>query len=52
MEMGKKVEDYWLDANMVKCPPGGTREGMMTNAKGFCNSDACKYRKRCFIFKD
>ena len=51
MESGKKVTDYWLDNNMVKCPPGGTREGLITNAKGFCNTE-CKYRKRCFLFKD
>jgi hypothetical protein len=51
IESGKKVIDYWLDANMVKCPPGGTRETLMTNAKGFCETE-CKYRKRCFLFKD
>jgi len=52
IESGKKVIDYWLDAQMVKCPPGGTRESMITSVKGFCNSGECKYRKRCFLFKD
>ena len=51
IESGKKVIDYWLDANMVKCPPGGTRETLMTNVKGFCETE-CKYRRRCFLFKD
>ena len=51
IESGKKVIDYWLDTNMVKCPPGGTRENLMTNVKGFCETE-CKYRKRCFLFKD
>jgi hypothetical protein len=51
IEGGKKAEDYWIETNMVMCPPGGTREGLLTNAKGFCNTE-CKYRWKCFLFQD
>jgi recombination protein RecT len=51
LEGGKKVDDYILGENMVQCPPGGERQGQMTNTKGYCNS-ICKYRKRCFLFVD
>ena len=50
-EKGVAIEKYWLSDNMVKCPPGGERDGAMTNVKGFCNT-GCKYRKKCFLFKD
>jgi len=51
IESGKKVDDYILGENMVTCPPGGERQGQMTNTKGYCNS-ICKHRKRCFLFVD
>jgi hypothetical protein len=38
-----------MDGNMVKCPPGGEREGLLTNRKGYCDA-LCRLRKRCFLF--
>jgi hypothetical protein len=49
IEKGKKPTDYFLDNNMVKCPPGGEREGLLTAQKTYCDS-TCKFRKRCFLF--
>ncbi len=50
IEAGKKAEDYWLDKDMVKCPTGGERAGQMTKIS-YCNQ-TCKFRKRCFVFRD
>ncbi|MCZ7405385.1 MAG: recombinase RecT [Candidatus Methanoperedens sp.] len=50
LERGKKAEDYWLNTNQVKCPPGGERAGLIA-LTSFCNGH-CQYRKRCFVFKD
>lgn len=49
IEPGKKPADYLMDGNMVKCPPGGEREGLLTNKKGYCDA-LCRLRKRCFLF--
>jgi recombinational DNA repair protein RecT len=49
IEVGKKPADYLLEGNMVKCPPGGEREGLLTNKKAYCDP-ACKMRRRCFLF--
>jgi len=50
IEAGKKVQDYWLDVDMVKCPPGGERAGQLTKTT-FC-SQTCRFRRRCFLFHD
>ncbi len=50
IESGKKVQDYWLDKDMVKCPTGGEKAGQLTKIT-FCNQ-TCKFRKRCFLFHD
>jgi recombination protein RecT len=50
IEAGKKVQDYWLDVDMVKCPPGGERAGQLTKVT-HCNQ-TCKFRRRCFLFHD
>jgi recombination protein RecT len=50
IEAGKKVADYWIDIDMVKCPTGGEKAGQLTKIT-FCNQ-TCKFRKRCFLFHD